>query len=80
MTTEFPTARPAAISQETRQCLDEYRGFRHIVRNVYTFNLRPSRLHELVMGGRPCLVQLEKDLAVFIAFLEQLGQSLGDDL
>lgn len=26
-----------------------YRGFRHVIRNVYTFKLRPSRLGELVL-------------------------------
>ena len=29
----------AKVSKETRNTLDEYRGFRHIVRNVYSFNL-----------------------------------------
>jgi len=44
MTVEMGSLRPAVIEARTRQCLDEYRGFRHIVRNVYAFNLRPARL------------------------------------
>ena len=46
--------RPKVIRYETRVCLDEYRRFRHIVRNVYTFNLRPSRLEELTQELRAC--------------------------
>jgi hypothetical protein len=38
---EAPAVRPAVISDETRWILDEYRGFRHVVRNVYTFRFDP---------------------------------------
>ena len=37
MTTEIPGVRPAVISESSHSQLDEYRGFRHVVRNVYTF-------------------------------------------
>lgn len=43
LSAEVARVRPAVLSSATRQCLDEYRGFRHIVRNVYTFNLRLPR-------------------------------------
>jgi len=36
MASEIGGVRPAVISDATRQALDEYRGFRHVVRNVYT--------------------------------------------
>ena len=38
---EIKNIRPAVLSQETCQMLDEYRAFRHVVRNVYAFNLSP---------------------------------------
>lgn len=41
MSASIDRIRPAVISQETRFCLEEYRGFRHVVRNVYTFNMNP---------------------------------------
>jgi len=66
--------RPPVITQETRYCLDEYRGFRHVVRNVYTFNLRPARLKELSMQLRDCYRSVEQDLQTFAGFLEQLAQ------
>jgi hypothetical protein len=44
MASEIRGARPAVISDETCQGLDEYRGFRYIVRNVYTFCRLTSRI------------------------------------
>lgn len=72
MATKVNSIRPAAISPCTRSCLDEYRGFRHIVRNVYTFNLRPTRLRELTEDLRPCYEATVHDLTNFVAFLEEL--------
>lgn len=40
MSAAIDGVRPPVISQETRFCLDESRGFRHGVRNLYTFNRR----------------------------------------
>lgn len=72
MAAKVNSIRPAVISSSTRKCLDEYRGFRHVIRNVYTFNLRPSRLEELTTDLRPCYEATARDLANFIAFLEEL--------
>jgi hypothetical protein len=65
MSADSGELRPAVIRAETRYCLDEYRGFRHIVRNVYTFHFKASRLEELVSGVRPCYQLVEKDLDSF---------------
>lgn len=67
--------RSPVIRIETRQCLDEYRGFRHLVRNVYTFNLRPSRLIELASELRACYEATGRDLANFVEFLEGLADT-----
>jgi hypothetical protein len=48
MMKEVPGIRPAAISTETGRKLDEYRRFRHVVRNVYTHNFDPAKLGTLV--------------------------------
>lgn len=70
MAAELPGRRPAVISRGCRDCLEEYRAFRHLVRNVYTFSLRPRRLEELVQALSGCLAQLRHDLTAFAAFLE----------
>jgi len=72
MSAEISDLRPPVIKRLTRHCLDEYRGFRHVVRNVYTFNLRPSRLHELVATLPLCFEAICDDLAAFVDFLKQI--------
>ena len=70
MTVEMGDLRPAVIRNETRKYLDEYRGFRHIVRNAYAFDLRPARLNDLVGDAPKCLSNLTEDLLAFIEFLK----------
>lgn len=72
MTAEMPGVRPAVLSREARLSLDEYRGFRHVVRNLYAFNFRPGRLRELVDGLTACLAVLRSDLEAFLAYLTTL--------
>lgn len=73
MAGEIRDRRPAVLSHSSRNCLDQYRGFRHVVRNVYAFNLRPARLTDLVDELRPCYQHVEQDLDGFIQFLESLN-------
>lgn len=75
MSAEVLTVRPPVLSRVTRNSLDEYRGFRHVVRNVYTFNLNPTRLAVLSARLRPCLEMTTSDLSAFAAFLERLAES-----
>lgn len=70
---EATERRPPVISHEMRYVLDEYRGFRHVVRNVYAFNFRPSRLKELVDGLPECFNSLRQELLAFAQFLESLN-------
>jgi hypothetical protein len=73
MSAEVSGVRPAVITRETRACLDEFRAFRHIVRNVYAFQLRPDRLAALVAGLAPCLAHVRASLLEFAAHLERLA-------
>ncbi len=72
MSNELSGIRPAIITVQTRYCLDEYRQFRHVVRNVYTLNFRLSSIQSLVTDLRTCLNFVTKDLNNFIQFLQQL--------
>lgn len=69
MAAEMKDLRPAVISRETRDCLDEFRAFRHLVRNIYTFNLKPDRLIELAASVENCLNLVQEDLDGFVDFL-----------
>ena len=75
MAVEISSTRPPVITQETRYGLDEYRAFRHVVHNVYAFNIRPFRLQELTAGLNKCFQNLCQDMNNFITFLETLDQS-----
>ena len=71
MSADVPGSRPAAISRNSWLCLDDYRGFRHVVRNVYAFSLREDRVRELGSGLRACFDGLSRDLESLCAFLER---------
>jgi len=70
MNIEVPGVRPAVISAELRTELEEYRGFRHIVRNVYTYQLNPEKLERLITMLRETLSRTERELLAFAKFLE----------
>lgn len=75
MATEVPYVRPAVISEETRDALDEYRGFRHIVRHVYTFKFDPAKVQRLVEEASAVFAQVRAELLAFADFLEQRVQA-----
>jgi hypothetical protein len=62
--------RPAVISPEHVDSLDEYRRFRHLVRNVYTTHLQPDRIAGLVNALPNLWDGLRAELLAFANFLE----------
>ena len=62
--------RPAVISAETRALLEPYRGFRHVVRNVYAFRLDAARMEPLVNDLPALVVRLRNELLAFAQLLE----------
>lgn len=73
MAAEIPGVRPPVLSQETRDRLDRYRGFRHVVRNVYTYNLDPEQIGVLVKQLAPTMARVAQELTAFAEFLEQVA-------
>lgn len=71
MMEETPRVRPAVISMEVGRRLNEYRGFRHVVRNVYTYKFDPSKVEKLVLSADDLFTQLSAELLAFASFLEQ---------
>ncbi len=70
MATDIKMVRPPVISQATIGLLDEYRGFRHVVRNVYTFNLLPERMQPLVDKLPEVLTLVTKEIEAFLTYLK----------
>ena len=73
MSLAIPDIRPAVLRPETGAALIEYLEFRHVVRNVYTFNLRPDRVAELVNELRPTCRLVEDDLLGLARLLDMLA-------
>jgi len=71
MTGEVPGIRPAVISMETRVALDDFRMFRHLAHNIYTFNLDPRRIKTLIERLPGAVSLLCKDIEEFADFLNQ---------
>ncbi|HFD39036.1 MAG TPA: antitoxin [Anaerolineae bacterium] len=72
MTLDLPSVRPAVISRETMQLLDEYRKFRHRVRNIYTTQLDAERMANLVESLSATWEQVRMELLAFADFLDHL--------
>lgn len=74
MTVGVAGVRPPVISSDTAPALDEYRRFRHVVRNVYAFELDPERIAELVTDLKPAVERVRGELEAFAAFLDGLAR------
>ncbi len=77
MSLNLPGLRPPVIGPAVVQTLDEYRRFRHVVRNVYAESLDPLRVGELAEKLKPVWTQVQQELITFVDFLE--GVSRADD-
>ncbi|KAF0108583.1 MAG: hypothetical protein FD146_469 [Anaerolineaceae bacterium] len=73
MTKEVPRVRPAVLSSKVARRLNEYRGFRHVVRNVYTYRFDPARVEKLAVSAPNLLAALKDELTAFAAFLDEGG-------
>lgn len=75
MTLDVPGVRPPALSLDSAQRLDEYRRFRHVVRNVYAERLDPPRIGELIENLAPLWEQLDAELTALAQFLEAVSRA-----
>jgi hypothetical protein len=74
---DVPGVRPPVLSQHTITSLDEFRRFRHVVRNIYAEYLEPERVGKLITQLANVWPQIQTELKAFAAFLE--GVSKADD-
>ncbi|MGK7905413.1 MAG: hypothetical protein AB4352_29215 [Hormoscilla sp.] len=65
--------RPQVLSTETISFLDEYRRFRHVVRNVYAFEFELQRIEPLIGRLRQSFTQTQSELLVFADFLARVA-------
>jgi hypothetical protein len=74
MGTDIPQVRPAVLSAQTVQDLEEYLGFRHVVRHIYAFEFDFERVERLVRHLRPLFERVSTELEAFANLLERLSQ------
>ncbi|MBC7348188.1 MAG: hypothetical protein H5U00_12220, partial [Clostridia bacterium] len=72
MTLEVPGLRPPVIAPLTAQRLDAYRGFRHVFRNTYGFNLSFAKMRELLEALPDTQKSLARDLEQFTSQMRRL--------
>jgi hypothetical protein len=75
VTKEVPGIRPAVISTETGTRLDEYRRFRHVVRNVHTYSFDPANLRKRVNSAPELFARTKAELLAFAAFYSPFHMS-----
>lgn len=68
--------RPAVISQETKRNLEEYLAFRHVVRNIYGYELESRRIDPLVERSEKIFEQFQKEVCQFINWLKNLASQM----
>ena len=77
MTLNVPDIRPPVLQEATAKLLEEYLGFRHVVRNLYTWELETAKVQRLI-DLLPETVQLAAaDIEAFGRFL--LAASRADE-
>jgi hypothetical protein len=68
--------RPALISTQTAQSLERYLAFRHVVRNIYGYELEAKRVAQLVEQQGTVWQQFETEVRAFISWLRQTADQL----
>jgi hypothetical protein len=72
MVLEIPGIRPAVLSSSVKEQLEEFRGFRHIVRNVYSYRFNPEKINSLVAGIGSLFTVFRVELTSFAEFLKNV--------
>ena len=75
ITLDLAGIRPPVIRKEVADQLDEYRKFRHRIRNIYVTNLDPARMQPLIVELPALWAQIRQELMAFSEFLNALAQA-----
>lgn len=75
MTKDIEDTRPAVISRTSGDDPDEFRRFRHMVRNVYTFNLVPDKMQPLITRLDSRWSRIRDELLAFATFIDDVART-----
>lgn len=76
MSLDVPEVRPPVISAELGERLGDYLRFRHLVRNVYGFELDESKMDLMVARLEETAGDLAAQVGRFLDDLERLGREI----
>ncbi len=76
MTLDIPDLRPPVLTVSLENKLLEYLRFRHIVRNIYGFELDWERLKPLIYNFSNIVSQFKKEIGTFLEFLKTLAKQI----
>jgi hypothetical protein len=79
MTKSITGTRPPVLSEAMADDLDEYRGFRHVVRHAYALRFEAGKLQSLVERAPAVFANARAALTAFAVFLEQRAQTSGQE-
>ncbi|MEL7228269.1 MAG: hypothetical protein AAGL17_26435, partial [Cyanobacteria bacterium J06576_12] len=68
--------RRAVISPETAERLNEFLEFRHVVRNIYGFELKMDRVDLLLAQYPTAWSGVEAEMSTFVDWLRELAITL----
>jgi len=69
---EIAGIRPVVVSSNTKKQLLEFLAFRHLIRDIYTFEINPEKLEKLVKILPETFGSFKEDVGDFIIFLEKM--------
>lgn len=76
MTIELPETRPAVIDKDLFHQLEEYLKFRHLVRNIYGFQLEINRFDHLLKNIDQVASKLETQIINFLNNMEEIARNV----
>lgn len=73
MSLDIENFRPPVISRTTAKELEDFLAFRHVVRNIYGFEIDPERLGGLIKKIKRTQTVFKRDIEKFLAFLKRMA-------
>ncbi len=76
MTIELPEVRPAVIDKKLFHQLEDYLKFRHLVRNIYGFQLEIHLFNHLIKDINQVANNLEEQVMCFLADMKEIAKQI----
>jgi hypothetical protein len=72
MALPLDSIRPAVISKKMLGFLEDYLAFRHVIRNIYGFEIKENRIFPLLVEIETVWDEFNDEMRKFLLFLEEM--------